>query len=58
MEVALQRYTWPLSLVAAVIAAWLCARTINTFAGAALAPKPALVAAGAAAPTLPLSARA
>jgi general secretion pathway protein C len=43
--------------VAAVIAAWLCARTINTFAGAALAPKPALVAAGAAAPTLPLSAR-
>jgi general secretion pathway protein C len=58
MEVALQRYSWPLSLVAAVIAAWLCARTINTFAGAALAPKPALVAAGAAAPTLPLSARA
>ena len=42
MELVLQRYSWTATFAAAVIAAWLCARTVNTFAASALSPKPAL----------------
>ncbi|GAC1542604.1 MAG: hypothetical protein NVS2B9_09710 [Myxococcales bacterium] len=42
MGLDVQRYSWAATLVAAVIAAWLCARTINTVVGSTFAPKPAL----------------
>ncbi len=51
MELVLQRYSWALMAVAVLIAAFLAARTVNTLAAQAIAPKPALVQqAGAAAP--------
>ena len=51
MELVLQRYSWAFTAAAAIIAAFLVARTVNTLAAAAIAPKPALVQqAGAATP--------
>lgn len=51
MEQALQRYSWAVMAVAAIIAAFLAARIVNTLAAQAISPKPALVQqAGAAAP--------
>jgi general secretion pathway protein C len=51
MELVLQRYSWAMTAFAAVIAAFLAARTVNTLVAGAIAPKPALVQqAGAAAP--------
>jgi general secretion pathway protein C len=52
MELVLQRYSWGVTLVAAIIAAWLCARTVNTLVATGLAPKPALLAAGPASPAM------
>jgi general secretion pathway protein C len=50
MELVLQRYSWAAGVLAAVIGAYLAARTVNTFAASAIAPKPALMQqAGAAA---------
>jgi general secretion pathway protein C len=43
MEMVLQRYSWAVDAVAVVIGAYLAARTVNTIAAAAIAPKPALV---------------
>ena len=43
MEMVLQRYSWAVDAVAVVIGAYLAARTINTIAATAIAPKPALV---------------
>ena len=54
MELALQRWSWVLSLVATLLAAFLAARIVNTVAGAAIAPKPTLGAsAGGATSSLP-----
>ena len=43
MEMVLQRYSWALNLAAVLIGAYLAARTVNTFAATAIAPKPALM---------------
>ena len=43
MEMVLQRYSWALTLAAVLAGAWLAARTVNTFAATAIAPKPALL---------------
>ena len=43
MELALQRYSWVGTLLAAVLGAYLCARIVNTFAATAISPKPALL---------------
>ena len=43
MELVLQRYAWAFDAVAVLLGAYLAARTVNTIAGAAIAPKPALV---------------
>jgi general secretion pathway protein C len=50
MEMVLQRYSWAVDAVAVVIGAYLAARTINTIAATAIAPKPALVQQAGAAP--------
>ncbi len=50
MEMVLQRYSWAVDAVAVVIGAYLAARTVNTIAAAAIAPKPALVQQAIAAP--------
>ena len=50
MESILQRYSWALSLVAALLGAYLAARTVNTLAAAAIAPKPSLLQQASAAP--------
>ncbi len=51
MEMLLQRYSWAVNLVAVLLGAYLAARTVNTLAGAAIAPKPSLLQqAGAVAP--------
>ena len=51
MELVLQRYSWAFTAGAAIIAAFLAARTVNTIAASVIAPMPALVQqAGAAAP--------
>src|SRR5256885_1003273 len=42
MELTLQRYSWLGPLVAAVMGAYLAARTVNTVAAAAIAPSPSL----------------
>ena len=42
MELVLQRYSWAVGVFAAIIGAYLAARTVNTFAASAIAPKPAL----------------
>jgi general secretion pathway protein C len=49
MELILQRWSWAATLAAAVLAAFLSARIVNTFATAVIAPKPALSLAGGAA---------
>src|SRR5437763_13656173 len=43
MELVLQRYSWTFDAVAVLLGAYLAARTVNTIAAAAIAPKPALV---------------
>jgi general secretion pathway protein C len=50
MEMVLQRYSWAFNLVAVLLGAYLAARTVNTLAAAAIAPKPALLQQAAAAP--------
>jgi general secretion pathway protein C len=52
MELVLQRYSWAVGVLGAIIGAYLAARTINTFAASAIAPKPSLTqqAGGAAQP--------
>ena len=50
MEMVLQRYSWAVDAVAVVIGAYLAARTVNTIAAAAIAPKPALVQQASATP--------
>ncbi len=46
----LQRYSWAVDAMAVVIGAYLAARTVNTIAAAAIAPKPALVQQASATP--------
>jgi general secretion pathway protein C len=43
VEIVLQRYSWAFDAVAVLLGAYLAARTVNTIAAAAIAPKPALV---------------
>ena len=43
MEMVVQRYSWAVDALAVVIGAYLAARTVNTIAATAIAPKPALV---------------
>jgi general secretion pathway protein C len=43
MEMLLQRYPWAPTLAAVLLGSYLAARTVNTLAGAAIAPKPALL---------------
>jgi general secretion pathway protein C len=43
MEMILQRYSWAMNLAAVLLGAYLAARTVNTVAASAIAPKPALV---------------
>ena len=43
VELALQRYSWALNALAVVLGAYLAARIVNTLAGAAIAPKPAVM---------------
>lgn len=43
MELALQRYSWVGTALAAVLGAYLCARIVNTVVATAIAPKPALL---------------
>jgi len=43
VELVLQRYSWAVDALALVIGAYLAARTVNTVAAMAIAPKPALV---------------
>lgn len=50
MELVLQRYSWALDALAVVLGAYLAARTVNTVAAAAIAPKPALVQQASTAP--------
>jgi general secretion pathway protein C len=50
MEMVLQRYSWALNLVAVLLGAYLAARTVNTVAATAIAPKPALLQQAAAVP--------
>ncbi len=50
VELILQRYSWALDLVAVLLGAYLAARTVNTLAGGAIAPKPALLQQAASTP--------
>jgi general secretion pathway protein C len=50
VELVLQRYSWALDALAVLIGAYLAARTVNTIAAAAIAPRPALVQQAGAAP--------
>ena len=50
MEMVLQRYSWALNLAAVLLGAYLAARTVNTLAASAIAPKPSLVQQAASAP--------
>jgi len=43
MELVLQRYSWAAGVLAAIVGAYLAARTVSTLAAAAIAPKPALM---------------
>ena len=43
MELALQRYSWVGTALAAVLGAYLCARIVNTVVATAIAPKPGLL---------------
>jgi general secretion pathway protein C len=42
MELTLQRYTWVATGLAIVLSAFLAARTVNTFVGSAIAPRPTI----------------
>ncbi len=42
MELVLQRWSWVATAVAAVLSAFFVARTVNTLAGSAIAPRPGL----------------
>jgi general secretion pathway protein C len=57
MELVLQRYSWALNLAAVLLGAYLAARTVNTIAATAIAPKPALVQQAASAPKPALAQR-
>jgi len=46
MELLLQRWSWVATLAAAVLSAFFIARTVNTIAASAIAPKPGLSIAG------------
>jgi general secretion pathway protein C len=50
MEMVLQRYSWALYAAAAVLGAYLAARTVNTLAASAIAPTPALLQPSASTP--------
>ena len=50
MELLLQRYAWALNLAAVLLGAYLAARTVNTVAASAIAPRPALVQQAASSP--------
>ncbi len=50
MELVLQRYSWAAGALAVVLGAYLAARTVNTVAAAAIAPKPSLVLQATSAP--------
>jgi general secretion pathway protein C len=50
VELVLQRYSWAVDALALVIGAYLAARTVNTIAAMAIAPKPALVQQAGSAP--------
>jgi general secretion pathway protein C len=50
VELVLQRYSWAVDALALVIGAYLTARTVNTIAATAIAPKPALVQQAGSAP--------
>jgi general secretion pathway protein C len=50
MEMVLQRYSWAVDALAVVIGAYLAARTVNTIAATAIAPKPALLQQASATP--------
>jgi general secretion pathway protein C len=50
MELVLQRYSWAVDAVAVVLGAYLAARTVNTIAAVAIAPRPALVQQAGSAP--------
>ncbi len=50
MELLLQRYSWALNLAAVLLGAYLAARTVNTIAATAIAPKPALMQQASATP--------
>ena len=43
MEIVLQRWSWALNALAVLLGAFLAARTLNTLAASAIAPKPALL---------------
>ncbi len=47
MELTLQRYTWVATGLAIVLSAFLAARTVNTFVGSAIAPRPTIATAAA-----------
>jgi general secretion pathway protein C len=42
MELILQRWSWVATLAAAILSAFFIARTVNTLAGSAIAPKPGI----------------
>src|SRR4030088_2486699 len=58
MELILQRYSWALNLFAVLVGAYLAARTVNTLAATAIAPKPALLQQAAAPQATPVLQRA
>jgi general secretion pathway protein C len=58
MELILQRYSWALNLFAVLLGAYFAARTVNTLAATAIAPKPALLQQAAAPQAAPLTQRA
>src|SRR5216683_3229361 len=43
MELVLQRYSWAMNVAAVLLGAYFAARTVNTLAATAIAPKPALL---------------
>jgi general secretion pathway protein C len=48
MELVLQRYSWAAAVLAAILGAYLAARTVNTVTASAIAPKPTLLQQGTA----------
>ena len=51
MEMVLQRWSWAFNLAAVLLGAFLAARTVNTMAATAIAPKPALLQQAATGPS-------